>query len=169
MVLGISDVLQLQVIVFTSIESWPHIPIQPRLPPLDPNPILLAFLHAGPGHYSLALPKQKPASQPTSVNDLEHQTSGSQTSRKFCRCGRGRNSAKEEWQSCSKKMAYHSRCPCLNMSCTKDCGCRNCDNPYGTHDLDLEVSCSTDIKHKRKRACHSEQDLLRESGKRKNG
>ena len=49
------------------------------------------------------------------------------------------------------------------MSCTKDCKCRNCDNPYDTSDLELEVSCSSDIKHKRKRARHSEQDLLQES------
>ena len=162
MLLGISNVLQLEIIVFTSIESWPHITIQPRLPPLHPNPILLAFLHAGPGHYSLALSRQKPASQP-SRNDSSQKEH--QTSKKFCRCGCGRNVDKQEWLSCSKKMAYHSRCPCLkaDMSCTQDCKCRNCDNPYGTSDLELEVSYSSDIKYKRKRARHSEQDLLQES------
>ena len=64
-------------------------------------------------------------------------------------------------------MTYHSRCPCLkaDMSCTKDCKCRNYDNPYGTSGSELQVSCRTEIKHKRKRARHFEQDQLREPSK----
>ena len=61
MLLGLSclsNVLCLPIAVFTSIESRSYIPIHPQSPPVDINPILLTFLHVGPGHFSLAVRKE---------------------------------------------------------------------------------------------------------------
>jgi len=58
MLLGLSNVLCLPIAVFTSIESRSYIPIHPQSPSVDINPILLTFLHVGPGHFSLAVRKE---------------------------------------------------------------------------------------------------------------
>lgn len=55
MLLGLSNVLCLSIAVFTSIESRSYIPIHLQSPSVDINPILLTFLHVGPGHFSLAV------------------------------------------------------------------------------------------------------------------
>lgn len=57
MLLGLSNALLLPMVVFTSVESWPYFTIHPRTAPVDSNPIFLAFLQAGPGHYSLVSKK----------------------------------------------------------------------------------------------------------------
>ena len=54
MLLGLANVLQLRIVVFSSIESWPYFIIHPQTVPIDSPPILLAYLQIGPGHYSLA-------------------------------------------------------------------------------------------------------------------
>lgn len=55
MLLGLSNVLCLPIAVFTSIESRSYNPIHLQSPSVDINPILLTFLHVGPGHFSLAV------------------------------------------------------------------------------------------------------------------
>ena len=93
MLLGLSNVLCLPIVVFTSIESWPYTPIHPRLPLVDINPLLLAFVHVGSGHYSLAFRKRNcfPKS-----GDNQETGNSKQTTNSYCCCGRGRNSSEKE-------------------------------------------------------------------------
>lgn len=58
MLLGLSNVLRLRIVVFSSIDSWPYFIIFPQTVPLDCPSILLAYLHSSPGHYSLAVKKE---------------------------------------------------------------------------------------------------------------
>jgi len=99
----------LPVVVFTSIESWPYTPIHLQLPLVDINPLLLAFVHAGPGHYSLAFRKR--SCFPKSGDNQETGNS-KQTTNSYCCCGRGRSSSeKEHVANCSKRTEYSSHCP----------------------------------------------------------
>ena len=100
MLYGLSSVLQLPLVVFTSIENWPHMTIHPRNNiPVDSTPILLSFLHSGPGHYSLVTQKNVDPSFnliPTPTQDnIPHENVS-------CRCGRGRNASKNQKLNCSK-------------------------------------------------------------------
>ncbi len=58
MTVALLNALQMQIVLFTSIQSCPHIPILPRIPPLHHTAIYLALLHACPRHYSLVAPKE---------------------------------------------------------------------------------------------------------------
>ena len=57
MLLGLSNVLCQQIIVFTSIPSWPHFTIYPRSIQISENPIYLTC-----GHYSYAFKESVPQS-----------------------------------------------------------------------------------------------------------
>ena len=49
MLLGLANFLHVEIIVFTSIESWPQVTIHPRLLPLTQRPIYLGHIHTGSG------------------------------------------------------------------------------------------------------------------------
>ena len=55
MLLGLSNVLHLQLIVFTSIPSWPYLTINPQCAISSKDPICLAYNHESSGHYCLAV------------------------------------------------------------------------------------------------------------------
>ena len=150
----------MQIVLFTSIESCPHIAINPHVPMLCPTPIYLAFLHAGPGHYCLATPKQDTDEDGEGVTSTYR---GSSTSMRSCRCGRGRNADKKDRLNCSKQTVYSSRCPCLKgeSGCTSMCKCSNCNNPFGKR---TDESAICEFKGTRKRARQPEQEMLRASG-----
>ena len=72
MLLGLSNVLHLQIIVFTSIPSWPHFTIYPRCPPASQNPLYLAYIHGSSEHYCLAIKQVEASAQPTVTdNDIK--------------------------------------------------------------------------------------------------
>ena len=159
MLLGLSNVLQLPIVVFTSAESWPYFTVNPRMVPVDSNPIFLAYLQAGPGHYSLAVRKsvrQAPPPTPTSVTPSPEVEETCKT--QCCRCGRGKNSRLTERLNCSTSTNYFSRCPCLRIKkpCTSSCSCKHCDNPFGRNS-----STHNTGKARRKRQRHGEQELGR--------
>ena len=128
--------------------------------PVHPDPILLAFLQVGPGHYNLAVNKQtytSTGSQCTAESNSDQQLQASKKT--FCRCGRGRNASDKERLNCCNKTNYSSRCPCLkeNSPCSTDCRCVNCDNSFGKHS-DQPVDSS---KPRRKRYRQPEQAMMR--------
>ena len=159
MLLGLSNVLRIPIVVFTSVESWPYFTIHPRTAPVDSRPILLAFLQAGPGHYSLAVQKEVHESSPlcTSKDNPTENVKTCKTA--SCRCGRGRNASDAQRLNCSKSSNYSSRCPCLRSSraCTSNCTCLNCDNQFGKQCMNKPK----EITVRRKRPRHEEQELGR--------
>ena len=164
MLLGLSNALQMQIIVFTSIPSWPHFTIYPRCPPVSQNSIYLAYLHGGSGHYCLAIKQTETATQhSTSVatdNDLNTGSTGSKNTC-TCRCGRGRNSKSSERVNCCENKSYSSRCPCLKALslCTDNCKCISCGNGKKTSEESLPT-----VQSRRKRPRHLEQAYLKEEG-----
>ena len=162
MLLGLANVLHIQFIVFTSIVSWPHIPVHTRFPPLTENPLYLAYLHKGSGHYSLARKKERNVSS-TEFSDGEIQSSVTLGS--GCRCGRGRNVKNLERTNCLAEQAYASRCPCLksNTGCSDRCRCQNCGNKYGVRPNQKLPEENSRVTRK-KRPRHPDQDSLKVSG-----
>ena len=154
MLFGLSSVLRLPLVVFTSIESWPCMTIHPRSIPLDPMPILLAYLQAGPGHYSLAVRKTDHHVQSTDPS------ASPQNESTKCRCGRGRNASNKQKPRCSTSSQYASRCPCLRSSkgCVAQCECQGCDNPFGKNSTS---QASQQARSRKKRPRYEEQQLAR--------
>lgn len=130
MLLGLCNVLRLQIIVFTSIPSWPHFTIYPRCHPASQNPLYLAYLHGGSGHYCLAIKQVETSTQQTTSTRNVSQTNIKEVHTLSCRCGRGRNSMNTERVNCCENQSYSSRCPCLKaqLSCSDTCKCNNCGN-----------------------------------------
>ena len=120
MLLGLSNALQIPIVVFTSVESWPYFTIQPQSAPVISKPILLAFLQIGPGHYCLTT--KHPGQPTTSLDKVSEGTE--QCKRKYCRCGRGKNASNSETKlfqvvsvfiplSLLKKQHTLHRCLCM--------------------------------------------------------
>ena len=163
MLLGLSNLLHLQLIVFTSIPSWPYVTVNPRCTQASEQPLCLAYLHEGSGHYCLATKQNQGAvySRITDMDSMKTQTTGDV---KSCRCGRGRNANNADRVNCCDNKLYSSRCPCFKdkVVCTNACKCLNCGNS-GDTDHHLEVSLITK-GNRRKRAKHVEQEFIREEG-----
>ena len=162
MLLGLANVLHLQFIVFTSIESWPHIPIHPRFPPLTQNPLYLAYLQKGSGHYSLA---RSIRGKDAMVGSTNNEDQSSLKPNCGCRCGRGRNAMNQERINCSAEQAYSTRCPChkSKVPCSDLCRCQNCGNKYGKRPQQKPTEEQVKLTRK-KRPRYPEQDRLKESG-----
>ena len=157
MVLGIANVLQTPIVIFTSIESWPYVPVQPRHVLPHTKPIFLAYIQDGPGHYNLAIPRESPtlplpAKTKVMVKSPNHHQN--------CRCGRGYHFKDKARINCSSMSAYTSRCPCIRSghTCTITCKCINCGNGK------CEDSCDREKKARRKRQRHPEQEYKRYVG-----
>ena len=156
MLMALANILCTPVVVFTSAESWPYVSIQPRHP-RESEPIYLALMQVGPGHYCPAVPKPVlPTSITTQETDKETVVEGNT----FCRCGRGSNSKCGEKKNCSAKSEYSSRCPCLkkHLPCTSKCKCLHCDNQYGQHQEDHANAPYTQ-RRKRPRQQHQDSKL----------
>lgn len=160
MLLGLSNLLHLQMVLFMSIPSWPHTTVSPRDPPLCQVPMYLAYNHTGSGHYALVLPEEPNED----MNSCEISHTDGEKSRKFCRCGRGRNAKDKNRINCCNQQAYSSRCPCLrsNSACSETCQCIGCGNTFGSRS-NTEQNYSVGLK-RRKRARYPEQDCLKKTG-----
>ena len=67
MPLALSNVLQLPIVIFTSIENFPVIAISPRQQLPEVQPLYLAYTQQGPGHYDIAKFQQVNESSDTSI------------------------------------------------------------------------------------------------------
>ena len=165
MLLGLSNALRLQIIVFTSIPSWPYTPISPRNSLLSQHPMYLAYQHTGSGHYSLAISKDKTKElTPQDAIDTREEL---RESKRHCRCGLGRNKKDPDRVNCCNQKTYATRCPCVkaHAPCNAVCQCQNCGNQHGKRPEEVvakEVVLSEMTR--RKRVKHPQQDNLRQAG-----
>ena len=121
--LALTNILKLPIVVFSSIVSYPVIPLLPRVSPLTSVPLYMAFNQSGKGHYDPVFPKERAVCQ-----DL-NKASPDKVRTQCCSCGRG--GAKDKERSfCSN---FGSRCKCFQalQGCSPSCRCFNCGNPYG--------------------------------------
>lgn len=143
---ALSNMLQTPLILFTSRPNQPlHIQYPTHSPMLNPNPICLAYLQFGPGHYDAVAPisvEQEediifPAAAPPTIH---------------CNCAR--KSTKSN--ACSFSLTqYTCRCPCYNSKhpCTEYCKCKGCTNTFGVK----PAAKATKTGQKRKRPAHESQ------------
>ena len=163
MLLGLSNALRLQIIVFTSIPSWPYTPICPRNSLLSQHPIYLAYQHTGSGHYSLAISKDR--SEEVALNDAIDIREEQKESNKHCRCGLGRNKKDLDRVNCCSHKTYATRCPCVkaHAPCNAACQCQNCGNQHGKRPAVVAKEVLSEMT-RRKRVRHPEQDNLKQAG-----
>ena len=125
--LSLTNVLKLPIVVFSSIDSYPVIPLVPRGSPLTVVPIHVAFNQSGKGHYDTVF-----AAKTQPCQEIEKKSQNTNRS-PCCSCGRG--GAKDKERSfCS---TYGPRCKCFQhlQRCNPTCKCLNFGNPYGTKDV----------------------------------
>ena len=139
--LAMSNILQIPLVIFTSMENYPISHVIPRTSVLSEVPIYLAYVHSGSGHYNLvAEQKMTDTVLPITANDLEESDERvsnmvippkqSDKDETRCSCGRGAAGKTRNNEFCK---TYKSRCPCFRalQSCNKFCSCRSCVNPFG--------------------------------------
>lgn len=137
--LSLTSVLKLPIVVFSSINSYPVIPLVPRSSPLTLVPMHVAFNQSGKGHYDPVFAAKTQPSQ--EIGKKSQNTNKSPC----CSCGRGGEKGKER-SFCS---IYGSRCKCFQhlQGCNPTCKCLNCGNPYGTNNVAVK---DRQVKKRRK-------------------
>lgn len=147
--LAISNILQLPIVIFTSMENYPVTHVIPRGHVLSEVPLYLAYDHSGSGHYNVVVEQTiatadsgtlslKPSAHLTDVLPAASPNSSTKSEENYkCSCGRGAARKARENEFCK---TYKSRCPCFRafQSCNDFCGCRSCANPFGRNVRDID-------------------------------
>ena len=141
MTLAMSNVLRMPIIIFSSLENYPVIPVLPRHQLKNITPLYICFNGAGCGHYDfVSLTLMGSSAQETATSHLK------ETERKEVSCSCGVNKNGTHWQNiCNNEAgAYSSRCKCLKarIGCGRNCRCKGCCNPYGSRQKQVTVDCS---------------------------
>ena len=137
--LAMSNILQIPLVIFTSMENYPITQVIPRTRVLSEVPIYLAYNHGGSGHYNLAVEVTR-----TQSNAATAEVTGKEPEKHLqvevdvpslheagCSCGRGNAGKTGKSEFCKY---YRSRCPCFRnlRRCSDKCSCRLCANPFGS-------------------------------------
>lgn len=137
--LAMSNILQIPLVIFTSMENYPITQVIPRTRVLSEVPIYLAYNHGDSGHYNLVVEVTR-----TQSNSATTEATGKEPDKHLqvevdvpsqheagCSCGRGNAGKTGKSEFCKY---YKSRCPCFRnlRSCNDKCSCRSCANPFGS-------------------------------------
>ena len=139
--LAMSNILQIPLVIFTSMENYPITQVIPRTRVLSEVPIYLAYSHSDSGHYNLAVEGNRNRTQANyatteatgkAESDMHLQVEVDLPTKHEagCSCGRGAAGKTGKSEFCKY---YKSRCPCFRKlrGCNDKCSCRSCDNPFG--------------------------------------
>lgn len=136
--MAMSNILQIPLVIFTSMENYPITQVIPRTRVLSEIPIYLAYSHSDSGHYNLAVQVNHTQSNPVSVEaiskepdkNLQFEIDSATQHEAGCSCGRGAAGKTRNNEFCK---SYKSRCPCFRdlRSCNDKCSCHSCVNPFG--------------------------------------
>ena len=129
MPLGLSNVLQIPILILTTQNLLPFTEIYPRSPIGNGEAILLTYNHGGPGHYDVLIPITSTQDEGLEIDEAEIQNNvGVETckqniARGTCRCGINKRSNKAA--GC-KKQDYKSRSKCIPRygECSDKCRCK---------------------------------------------
>lgn len=126
--LAMSNILQMPIVIFTSMENYPVTHVIPRGRVLSEVPLYLAYDHSGSGHYNLDVPPAA-SPNPSTKSEENYETK--------CSCGRGAARKARENEFCK---TYKSCFPCFRafQSCNDFCGCRSCASPFGRNVRDTD-------------------------------
>ena len=139
--LAMSNILQIPLVIFTSMENYPITQVIPRTRVLSEVPIYLACSHSDSGHYNVAVEGNRNRTQANYATteatgkaepDMHLQVEVDLPTKHEagCSCGRGAAGKTGKSEFCKY---YKSRCPCFRKlrGCNDKCSCRSCDNPFG--------------------------------------
>ena len=150
MALSLTNVLRLNMVLFTSMENFPLIPISPLKKICTHQPLYLAFNHLDSGHYDSVVEVANTTDTGRDpVQSCKHASESSPGSQKEetkgCACGRG-TAKKRKLQpegdpinNASKAFSFkvpgecRTLCPCYwaFKACRNLCRCYNCCNSIG--------------------------------------
>ena len=135
--IALSQILRLNIVIFTSLDHMPVVPVSPLLPCTATKAIFLGYSIGQPELYHSVVSLEN-------VNEVipPHVSSTSTSSNhspkeqvpEHCLCGRG--SAKKDGRKfcCQIPNGNKSRCKCYSKiaGCSHRCKCVGCGNPYGS-------------------------------------
>ena len=177
MALSLTNVLRVNMVLFTSMENFPLIPISPLKKVCTHQTLYLAFNHLGSGHYDAVVEVEN--SSETACDTIEscekvRESSPSSESieAKGCACGRGAAKKRklqpegDPINSTSKAFCFQvpgerrTLCPCYRAfkACSALCRCFNCCNSIGKR-----PDCSQKKSQPRKREHHVLQKVEKNS------
>ena len=121
--LAVSNILQMPIVIFTSMENYPVTHVIPRGHVLFEVPLYLAYDHSGSGHYNLVIEETTADSgtislEPSHIHLADvppaaspnSSTKSEENCKAKCSCGRGAARKGRENEFCK---TYKSRCPCF--------------------------------------------------------
>jgi len=127
-----AQVLQVCVVIFTSLDHIPIVPVVPVDAAISSRCILIGYDVASGLYYPVE--KKNLESDTAGYNKLSCSTSHQYDDSKGCSYGRGAAKKDNERKFCKQIVGgIPSRCVCyMNMKgCSHRCHCNQCDNPYG--------------------------------------
>ena len=168
--LASANVLQVPLVIMSSTENFPVIPVIPR-ETLTNAPMYITYQRIGAGHYDATIEThQEPIALPSSAvtmpttpglveDHLPSENVHNQLAAVGFRCGRENGKNKQERTFCR---VYKDGCKCFQTikgctSITSTCGCFNCENPYGERPVTQTV-ISEPVPRKRRR--HFPKEVL---------
>ena len=118
MLMCLSNVLQMPIVVFSSLSYHPIFCITPEVQTIS-VPLMVAYNQYGAGHFDGVVQNES-----TSTHADDHTV---------CTCGKSDKSTKEHCCEVKHKYTSSINCPCLKQKrgCGKNCKCRNCANIHG--------------------------------------
>ena len=135
--IALSQILRLNIVIFTSLDHMPVVPVSPLLPCTATKAIFLGYSIGQPELYhnvvslenvNEAIPPHVSSTSTCSNNSPKEQVP------EHCSCGRG--SAKKDGRKfcCQVPNGNKSRCKCYSKiaGCPHRCKCVGCGNPYGS-------------------------------------
>ena len=120
MSLALANVLNLPVVLFTSIENFPVVVVNPRKQLPNTTPLYLAYRQQGTGHYDIAEFQETTSISQPLMEEVEGKTP---FSIQGCRCGQGRDRKDLSKNRCKTPPGRFScRCECFNniAACSSD-------------------------------------------------
>ena len=174
MVVGIANVLKINLVLFTSMQRMGTIPIVPRGKALISYPLYLAFNHSGCGHHDAVVESvyasntEEMVQESGPVDDKSNKIDEKQnrSEEKGCRCGRGAARQNKKRTFCFQVPGERrTQCPCLRelKRCSQACNCCNCNNPHGKKSANTVPVKNIPKSRPRKREKHSLQGLRKTS------
>ena len=147
MVLAMANVLKMPIVIFSSLENFPTIPILPckQLNGMPPT-LFVSFNASGCGHYDYACLGDKESEQLENKKQSGKKVNKEERPHVFCSCGVSRKGQGPSSNICNNVTgSYSSRCKCLKarVRCGGNCTCKGCSNPFGQRNTgNTEMECA---------------------------
>lgn len=144
-----SNILQVPIVIFTSMENYSVTHVIPGDHILSEVPFYLAYDHSGSGHYNLVVKEttadsgtlsREPSVHLTDVLPGPSPNSSMKSEENYkTQCSSGRIAVRKARENEFCK-THKSHRPCFRafQSCSNFCGCHSCANPFGRNVQDTD-------------------------------